>query len=164
MNHSHWTKAVICDTSLSPNVMDFYTNQHENLSSSCPGSTVDSDLWMAWHKPTDPFCTDITAIWVFFTDGEPWAHHQGPQQPCSELSHSCLNGILIVSCFCVVVFFLFSLRSVSSLHLRGCLSWHLSHCCQTKSDFFLTNHHSKRWHLEPFVTAGKETSTGECRQ
>lgn len=63
---------------------------------------------MAWQKPTDPFCTDITGIWVFFTDEESWAHHQGPQRPCSELSRSCLNGILIVSCFCgVVLLFVF---------------------------------------------------------
>lgn len=102
-----------------------------------------------WHgrNPLTHSILSLQPSGVFFTDGESWAHHQGPQWPCSELSHSCLNGILIVSCFCVVVvfffFFFLVFWSVSSLHLRGCLSWHLPHHCQAKSDFFLTNHHGK---------------------
>lgn len=63
---------------------------------------------MAWQKPTDPFCTDFTAIWGLSSRME----SQGPIiRGLSGLSRSCLNGILIVSCFCVVVFSFF----VSSL-------------------------------------------------
>lgn len=67
---------------------------------------VDCDLWMPWQKSNDPFYIDITAIWVCFTDGESWAHHQGPQRPCSELSRLCLNGTLIILLFlcCCFVF------------------------------------------------------------
>ncbi|GAA6225853.1 uncharacterized [Lates japonicus] len=62
-----------------------------------------------WHgrNPLTHSVLTLQPSGVFFTDGESWAHHQGPQRPCSELSRLCLNGILIVSCFCVVVFLFF---------------------------------------------------------
>lgn len=83
--------------------------------------------------------------------------------PSSELSRSCLNGILIVCCFCVVFFFFFfsfPLECVSSLCLCGCLSWHLHHHCQDKSDFL---HQSPRWrwHLEPSAMTSWEMVTRE---
>lgn len=100
--------------------------------------------WHGRNPLTHPVLT-LQPSGVFFTHGELWALHWGPQCPCSELSRSCLNGILIVSCFCVVVFFscLFPLWSVPSLHLRRCLSWHLPRHCQTKWDFFLSGLHDE---------------------
>lgn len=49
--------------------------------------------------------------------------------PDSELSRLCLNGVLIVSVFCVVVVFLFFFLLllflfVHTVHLPLCLSWH----------------------------------------
>lgn len=57
--------------------------------------------------------------------------------PRPELSRSCLNGVLIVSCFCVVVFLLvsFCVRAAASLDISPTL-------CQTVSDF-LTNRHTE---------------------
>lgn len=65
-----------------------------------PVSAADSDLWMAWRSPTDPYNIDTTAIWDF---------GGGVLVSRSELSHLCLNGILIFfiwmfSFRCVVVF------------------------------------------------------------
>lgn len=62
-----------------------------------------------WHgrNPLTHSVLTLQPSGVFFADGASRAHHQGPQWPCSELSRSCLNGILIVSCFCVVVVFSF---------------------------------------------------------
>lgn len=61
---------------------------------------------MTLQQPADPFFIDITAIWGLLHRWRASALHQGPQRPCSELSRLCLNGILIVSSFCVVVVFL----------------------------------------------------------
>lgn len=118
-------------------------NLHENLCSSCPGSAVDSDLWMAWQKPADPFCIDITAIWGLL-------HRWRVMGPSSGASVALIWAVTFVpewnfdsflSLCCFLFFLLFPFWSMSSLHLRGCLFWHLAHRCQTKSDFFLTNHH-----------------------
>lgn len=79
---------------------------NEKLCSSWPGSAANSDLWKTLQQPADPFFIDITAIWGLLHRWRASALHQGPQRPCSELSRLCLNGILIVSSFCVVVVFL----------------------------------------------------------
>lgn len=82
-----------------PDVMDF--------DSAPPARDQQWTVICEWHgrNPLTHSVWTLQPSGVFFTDGESWALHQGPQWPCSELSRSCLNGILIFSCFCVVVFF-----------------------------------------------------------
>lgn len=102
-----------------------------------------------WHgrNPLTHSVLTLQPSGVFFTDGKSWAHHQGSQRPCSELSRSCLNGILIVSCFWVVVFFflfffLCFLECVLSAPTRmPLLTFTPSLSNQVR--LFLTNHHGK---------------------
>lgn len=124
--------------------MDFYKNTWGSVLLLCSGSAVDRmNERHGWNPLTHSVLT-IQPPGLFSTQWESWVHHQGPLWPFSELSRSCLNGILIVSCFCVVVFLLsvlFLPLRVRPLHLHGCLSWHLLHHCHTESDFSLNNHH-----------------------
>lgn len=71
---------------------------------------------------------------------------EGPQRPSSELSHSCLNGILIVSCLCVVFFFLFfsfPLECVSSLSVCAEASLDIYTTAVKPSQTFFTDHHGE---------------------
>lgn len=90
---------------------------------------------MAWQKPADPFCIDITAFWGLL-------HRWRVMGPSSGASAALLwavtfvpewnfNSFLFLGCCCFLLVFFFVFWSVSSLHLRGCLSWHLPHHCQT---------------------------------
>ena len=77
-----------------------------NRGSAPPASHQQWTVICEWpgRNPLPHSVSTLQPCWVFFTNRESWVRQQGPERPCSELSRSCLNGILIVSCFCVVVF------------------------------------------------------------